>query len=150
LSRSERLLAEIHPAVLRPVRQYAPPGSDGLRQRLPVHSARALAGRLRGGRLPAPGPRQDPALERPARAGPGVKSFGEHDLVEFAARLDELRTTFAPPAEPGEFVAYTDGACFGNPRGPGGWAAAVFVYAGDGTWHLFGHLSSTSNNRAEA
>lgn len=45
-------------------------------------------------------------------------------------------------------MAYTDGACFGNPRGPGGWAAAIF--AGTESWQLFGHLSSTSNNRAEA
>jgi ribonuclease HI len=77
-----------------------------------------------------------------------VKAYGIADLAEFAARLTELRATCIPPADPGEFVAYTDGACFGNPRGPGGWAAAVF---GDTrSWQLFGHLSSTSNNRAEA
>jgi ribonuclease HI len=77
-----------------------------------------------------------------------VKAFGVKDLAEFAARLDELRMSYRPPTEPGEFLAYTDGACFGNPQGPGGWAAAVL--ATGQTWHLFGHLSSTSNNRAEA
>ncbi len=56
----------------------------------------------------------------------------------------ELRLELSPPAEPGAFVVYTDGACFGNPEGPGGWAA-VFE-----DQHLWGHLSSTSNNRAEA
>jgi ribonuclease HI len=77
-----------------------------------------------------------------------VKAFGVQDLSEFATRLGELRTTYRAPTESGEYVAYTDGACFGNPRGPGGWAAAMF--AEPETWYLFGHLSSTSNNRAEA
>jgi ribonuclease HI len=76
-----------------------------------------------------------------------VSGFGENDLAEFAASLAEFRATLHPPATPGEFVAYTDGACFGNPRGNGGWAAAVTEPS---TWLLFGHLSSTSNNRAEA
>lgn len=70
--------------------------------------------------------------------------FGVADLAEFAARMAQLRATLTPPTEPGEFVAYTDGACFGNPEGPGGWAAVL------GTTHLWGHLSSTTNNRAEA
>jgi ribonuclease HI len=77
-----------------------------------------------------------------------VKAFGVKDLAEFTARLDELRVSFRQPTERAEFVAYTDGACFGNPQGPGGWAAAVF--SDTENWHLFGHLSSTSNNRAEA
>jgi ribonuclease HI len=77
-----------------------------------------------------------------------VKDYGVRDLEEFDARLVQLRETLEPPASKGEFVAYTDGACFGNPTGPGGWAAAVF-HDSD-TWYLFGHLSSTSNNRAEA
>ncbi|HEY1295051.1 MAG TPA: RNase H family protein [Chloroflexota bacterium] len=77
-----------------------------------------------------------------------MRAYGEQDLAEFAAGLNELRATCEPPTESGTFVAYTDGACFGNPRGPGGWAAAVF--AGTQAWQLFGHLSSTSNNRAEA
>jgi ribonuclease HI len=51
---------------------------------------------------------------------------------------------------PATYVAYTDGACFGNPEGPGGWAAAVFPSDEQPAWKLFGHLSSTSNNRAEA
>jgi ribonuclease HI len=66
------------------------------------------------------------------------------DLPEFAARMAELRQELVAPESPGEFVAYTDGACFGNPEGPGGWAA-VFD-----TQHLWGHLTSTTNNRAEA
>jgi ribonuclease HI len=79
-------------------------------------------------------------------------SYGSNDLAEFATRLEELRASQAPPTAPDAYVAYTDGACFGNPSGPGGWAAAVFEYGNGRTqsWHLFGHLSSTSNNRAEA
>jgi ribonuclease HI len=76
-----------------------------------------------------------------------VTDFGVNDLAEFSARMAELRQTLQPSAPPGQYVAYTDGACFGNPRGNGGWAAA-FVQPQQ--WHLFGHLSSTSNNRAEA
>ncbi len=79
-----------------------------------------------------------------------VAAYGVRDLEEFAARLAELRATLAPPSLSAEFVAYTDGACFGNPSGPGGWAAAVFAYGTTDFWHLFGHLTSTSNNRAEA
>jgi ribonuclease HI len=79
-----------------------------------------------------------------------VNRFGVRDLEEFRARLSDLRISLNPPNESGAFVAYTDGACFGNPEGPGGWAAAVFPWQGDGQWLLFGHLSSTSNNRAEA
>jgi ribonuclease HI len=77
-----------------------------------------------------------------------VTAYGERDLSEFTSRLSELRDQLGSPSVPGEFVAYTDGACFGNPRGNGGWAAAVFH--GTDAWQLFGHLSSTSNNRAEA
>jgi ribonuclease HI len=78
-------------------------------------------------------------------------AYGVHDLDEFRARLAELRSMVTPPLEPGRYVAYTDGACFGNPEGPGGWAAAVFPPDDAAPpWHLFGHLSSTSNNRAEA
>jgi ribonuclease HI len=77
-----------------------------------------------------------------------VKVYGVQDLAEFAGRLAELRSELVPPSQSGEYVAYTDGACFGNPQGNGGWAALVF--RGDEAWQLFGHLSSTSNNRAEA
>jgi ribonuclease HI len=77
-----------------------------------------------------------------------VTAYGQNDLAEFASRLAALRAVLDPPSAPGEFVAYTDGACFGNPSGNGGWAAAVFH--GADVWQLFGHLSSTSNNRAEA
>jgi len=80
-----------------------------------------------------------------------VKAYGTNDLAEFAARLAELRETLTPPTDPSKFTAYTDGACLGNPSGPGGWAAAVFETGlSSAFWHLFGHLSSTSNNRAEA
>jgi ribonuclease HI len=77
--------------------------------------------------------------------------YGHKDLGEFRARVADLRLSLAPPVNPGAYLAYTDGACFGNPSGPGGWAAAVFT-SGEtaASWHLFGHLSSTSNNRAEA
>jgi ribonuclease HI len=77
-----------------------------------------------------------------------VKAYGVRDLEEFHARLVDLRASLEPPSKAGEFVAYTDGACFGNPSGVGGWAAAVFFESD--AWKLFGHLSSTSNNRAEA
>jgi ribonuclease HI len=73
-----------------------------------------------------------------------VPKFGIADLEEFAARMTELRRELTPPASPEDFTVYTDGACFGNPEGPGGWAA-VFD-----TQQLWGHLSSTTNNRAEA
>ena len=77
-----------------------------------------------------------------------MTAYGIRDLVEFADRIAELRRVLEPPTQRGEYVAYTDGACFGNPQGNGGWAAAVFH--GTNAWQLFGHLSSTSNNRAEA
>jgi ribonuclease HI len=77
-----------------------------------------------------------------------VKAFGVRDVAEFTTRLIELRAQLDPPSTSGEFVAYTDGACFGNPSGNGGWAAIVFQ--GSNAWRLFGHLTSTSNNRAEA
>ena len=79
-----------------------------------------------------------------------MTAYGTRDLEEFATRIAELRAALDPPVSPGEFVAYTDGACFGNPSGNGGWAAAVFRFQSTELWHLFGHLSSTSNNRAEA
>lgn len=82
---------------------------------------------------------------------PGRKpAFGLQDLAEFRARADALRGEDGPPAAAGEFIAYTDGACLGNPEGPGGWAAVVDGPEPAPPWLLFGHLSSTSNNRAEA
>jgi len=72
------------------------------------------------------------------------------DLAEFRARLDALRAEDNPPDVVGEYVAYTDGACFGNPDGPGGWGAAVYPPGEGVPWKLWGHLSSTTNNRAEA
>jgi len=80
-----------------------------------------------------------------------TRSFGHNDLDEFRARLDQLKADDRPPAGGADYLAYTDGACFGNPSGPGGWAAAVSA-AGEAapSWELWGHLSSTSNNRAEA
>ncbi len=78
------------------------------------------------------------------------RAFGLQDLAEFGARLAELRGELDAPTSAGEFVASTDGACLGNPEGPGGWAAVVDRPDGETPWMLFGHLSSTSNNRAEA
>jgi ribonuclease HI len=78
------------------------------------------------------------------------RAFGVQDLAEFRARIEELRRELDPPTSAGDFVAYTDGACLGNPEGPGGWAAVVDRPDGATPWMLFGHLSSTSNNRAEA
>jgi ribonuclease HI len=73
------------------------------------------------------------------------RTHGVADLTEFRARLDDLRLELDPPTQVGPYLAYTDGACLGNPDGPGGWAAIV-----EPSWELYGHLSSTSNNRAEA
>ena len=78
------------------------------------------------------------------------RAFGVHDLAEFRARIDELRAEWDPPTSAVEYVASTDGACLGNPEGPGGWAAVVDRPDGGPPWMLYGHLSSTSNNRAEA
>lgn len=75
---------------------------------------------------------------------------GVSDLAEFQAKLLALRAEDSPPAVTSEYVAYTDGACFGNPDGPGGWGAAVFPPDTGVPWKLWGHLSSTTNNRAEA
>jgi ribonuclease HI len=78
------------------------------------------------------------------------RSFGLKDLDEFRQRLAALRLELEPPTSPAEYVAHTDGACLGNPDGPGGWAAVVEAAGVTAPWLLFGHLSSTSNNRAEA
>jgi ribonuclease HI len=78
------------------------------------------------------------------------KSFGVKDLEEFHARLVHLRAELEPPVQATAFLVYTDGACFGNPSGPGGWGAAIYAIGDVASWELWGHLSSTSNNRAEA
>lgn len=85
------------------------------------------------------------------------RAFGTRDIEQFARRLAELRLEAEAPTEPGTYVAHTDGACFGNPEGPGGWAAVVDVAQDQAREKrlrqpalLWGHLSSTSNNRAEA
>jgi ribonuclease HI len=78
------------------------------------------------------------------------RAFGVQDLAEFRASFDKLRSELKPPVNRGDFTAHTDGACLGNPEGPGGWAAVVDPPAGGTPWQLCGHLSSTSNNRAEA
>jgi ribonuclease HI len=83
-------------------------------------------------------------------ASPTKRSFGLKDLHEFGHSLAALRTELEPPTSPGGYVAHTDGACLGNPEGPGGWAAVVETADVPAPWLLFGHLSSTSNNRAEA
>jgi ribonuclease HI len=79
-----------------------------------------------------------------------TKSFGLKDLDEFRARLVHLKQDLEVPTEVADYLTYTDGACFGNPSGPGGWGAAVFTAGEEPSWQLWGHLSSTSNNRAEA
>jgi ribonuclease HI len=61
--------------------------------------------------------------------------------------MEELRSTLTPATADGEFEINTDGGCIGNP-GSGGWAAVVDQ--GDRRWELWGRLSSTTNNRAEA
>jgi ribonuclease HI len=68
------------------------------------------------------------------------------DLDEFRARLVALRSELVPAVGPGPYAAHTDGACIGNP-GRGGWGALV---EGEREWELWGPLSSTTNNRAEA
>lgn len=70
----------------------------------------------------------------------------DDNLREFAARLAILRQQLPPPKGAGPYVAYTDGACIGNP-GYGGWAALV---ESNSAWELWGHLALTTNNRAEA
>jgi ribonuclease HI len=81
------------------------------------------------------------------------RAFGVSDLAEFNEVMAELSADLRRPATVGEYVAYTDGACLGNPEGPGGWAAVVQPASSqpsEAEWLLWGHLSSTSNNRAEA
>ncbi|HEY0581063.1 MAG TPA: RNase H family protein [Chloroflexota bacterium] len=81
---------------------------------------------------------------------PVKRAFGTRDLEQFAAIMTELRAELKPPTAAGDYVAHTDGACLGNPEGPGGWAAVVEPNPEGAPWLLYGHLSSTSNNRAEA
>jgi ribonuclease HI len=84
---------------------------------------------------------------------PPRRAFGVSDLAEFNEVMAELARDLKPPSTVGEYVAYTDGACLGNPEGPGGWAAVVQAAGSSPSnpeWLLWGHLSSTSNNRAEA
>jgi ribonuclease HI len=84
-----------------------------------------------------------PALSAPPK-------HGVEDLAQFRARLSQLRRELSPPTSTSAYEAYTDGACLANPNGPGGWAAVVALSGGVAdTWELWGHLSSTSNNRAE-
>lgn len=91
-------------------------------------------------RRQAPAP--DPSSSRPR--------FGADDLAQFRARLEALRAEQAPPTAETVYQAYTDGACIGNPSGPGGWGALFARYGGgEDLAELWGHLSSTSNNRAE-
>ncbi|MBX6318399.1 MAG: ribonuclease HI [Pigmentiphaga sp.] len=57
-----------------------------------------------------------------------------------AAPVDE-----APPANGA--VIFCDGACRGNPGGPGGWGA--LIRTPDGTVEIFGGSPDTTNNRME-
>jgi ribonuclease HI len=84
---------------------------------------------------------------------PPRRAYGVRDLEEFRTAMAALRAELNPPTEVGDYMAHSDGACLGNPEGPGGWAAVVDAAAAERwppQWLLFGHLSSTSNNRAEA
>jgi ribonuclease HI len=84
---------------------------------------------------------------------PPRRAFGVSDLAEFNEVMAELARDLSPASKVGQYVAYTDGACLGNPEGPGGWAAVVQAAEASPSepeWLLWGHLSSTSNNRAEA
>lgn len=77
---------------------------------------------------------------------------GARDLAQFRGRIKRLRASTPAPKLAGSFVAYTDGSCRENPGGPGGWGLVVSLHAPDAerTWELWGHLSSTTHNRAEA
>jgi ribonuclease HI len=52
----------------------------------------------------------------------------------------------------GAYLAYTDGAFRPHGGGRGGWGAAISIEDDSEpcTWDLWGHLSTTSSNRAEA
>jgi ribonuclease HI len=80
-----------------------------------------------------------------------MPKHGGGDLDQFNARMEELFKELASEREllrtDLPYEAYTDGACLGNPDGPGGWGAVVAQ--GPLDVELWGHLSSTSNNRAE-
>ena len=62
---------------------------------------------------------------------PKKASFGLEDLEEFRARLVQLRAELDPPTQATDYLAYTDGACFGNPAGPGGWGLDVHARRGE-------------------
>jgi ribonuclease HI len=68
----------------------------------------------------------------------------EDNLAEFQARIVELRRQWPELPGNGPYIAWTDGACIGNP-GVGGWGTFI-----EPAWELFGHLARTTNNRAEA
>ncbi len=98
-----------------------------------------------------PGAARTPVRGNAAKVESRPPKHGVGDLAEFQARMDQLWQELAPPTQPGAFEAHTDGACLGNPDGPGGWAAVVGPNDSPvHPWELWGHLSSTSNNRAEA
>lgn len=88
-------------------------------------------------------PRTEPASPIP--------KHGQDDLDQFQASMDRLWETLDPPPpdQPGTYLAHTDGACLGNPDGPGGWGSSIETPDGSKRWDLWGHLRSTSNNRAE-
>jgi ribonuclease HI len=65
--------------------------------------------------------------------------------IRHVAAQCELPLTFNQPTTP--YIVYTDGSCWPNPNGPGGWCAIVLVR--DKKTVLSGRLNSTTNNRAE-
>ncbi len=82
---------------------------------------------------------------------PAVGTFVVRDVAQCRDRIDDLRARLSPPSERGVYRAYVDGACKPNPGGRGGWGAVVMGGDGEGgSWELWGHLSRTTNQRAEA
>ncbi len=83
---------------------------------------------------------------------PAVGAFALRDVAQCRNRVRELSASTPPPGRAGTFRAYVDGACKPNPGGRGGWGVVVLDPCGANgeAWELWGHLSRTSNQRAEA
>jgi ribonuclease HI len=72
------------------------------------------------------------------------------ELVVVRNVVATLRLEQPIPSEAGNrFVAYTDGSCLRNPDGPSGFGAVVRSEGNGQVWKLAGHLTSSTNNRAE-
>lgn len=66
--------------------------------------------------------------------------------TSFANRSIQLTMTTNTTQQKPAVIAYTDGACSGNP-GPGGWG--VYMENGTTTRKLYGSEAATTNNRME-